>query len=722
MRGIVCFAAAASLTVSLGQPASAAEHGDATSAARVSSDEGEREGSGGSERPKHCGLDNSIEHIVHIQFDNVHFRRDNPNVPSDLEQMPNLLNFLEDKGTLFTNHYTPLISHTAVDILTALTGVYGDKFGIPIGNSLRYFNPDGTTNGMSSFAYWTDPVAAFSGQTVTDTTPQMIDQRGKTHPAPWVPFTRAGCDVGAFSVANIEFENIGLDITTVFGAGSPEDKEAQSDPTKAQADFLGIAIHCAQDSALCASGKPDLLLDEPRGYTGFKALFGNKYVQPQISPKGPVTDIDGNVIQDSKGNPGFPNLFNPSAAQTLGYLATMLEAGVPVVYGYIADAHDNHFTGQSGTFGPGEAGYVEQLAAYNSAFGRFFDRLKKDGITKGNTLFVLTADENDHFVGGPPSPADCDGIEVPCTYAKKGEINADLRKMIFTEFGDVTPFTVHSDDAPTFYIEGNPAQTAAITRTLEREAGELLGFDIVDGPNGSTNQVTQALADQADLLHMISHDPKRPPNFILFANPDYFLSAGTKAALCNTTDPSDFKSCFVENSGFAWNHGDFQKEITKTWLGMVGPGVLKRGTFGEIFSDHTDIRPTVLSLVGLKDDYAHDGRVLFEALADHATPRALRAHRDTLSALADVYKKINAPLGELGFTTLTGISTTALKGSEATYNSLEAQIKTITKRRNDIAAKMIEMLENAAFEDQPINEAKAVQLIDQAFDLLDSIP
>jgi hypothetical protein len=35
---------------------------------------------------------------------------------------------------------------------------------------------------------------------------------------------------------------------------------------------------------------------------------------------------------------------------------------------------------------------------------------------------------------------------------------------------------------------------------------------------------------------------------------------------------------------------------------------------------------------------------------------------------------------------------------------------------------MIEMLENAAFKDQPINEAKAKQLIDQAFDLLDSIP
>jgi hypothetical protein len=155
---------------------------------------------------------------------------------------------------------------------------------------------------------------------------------------------------------------------------------------------------------------------------------------------------------------------------------------------------------------------------------------------------------------------------------------------------------------------------------------------------------------------------------------------------------------------------------------MVGPGVLKRGTFGEIFSDHTDIRPTILSLVGLKDDYAHDGRVLFEALADHATPRALRAHRDTLSALADAYKKINAPLGELGLSTLTGISTRALKGDDATYASLEKQIKDITAKRNGIAGKMIEMLENAAFGDQPINEAKAVQLIHQAFDLIDSIP
>ena len=55
-----------------------------------------------------CQLASNIhgaKHIVYIQFDNVHLRRDNPNVPSDLEQMPNLLHFLEQQGTLLTNHH-----------------------------------------------------------------------------------------------------------------------------------------------------------------------------------------------------------------------------------------------------------------------------------------------------------------------------------------------------------------------------------------------------------------------------------------------------------------------------------------------------------------------------------------------------------------------------------------------------------------------------------------
>src|SRR6516165_11649957 len=133
-----------------------------------------------------------IKHVIHIQFDNVHLWRDNPNVPSDLEQMPHLLNFILDNGTMSGNHHTPLISHTATDILTILTGVYGDRMGVPVANSYGYFKEDGSVGFSSSFAYWT--------ATGGDGKPQLIDEEGKTAPAPWVPFTRAGCDVGAFSI------------------------------------------------------------------------------------------------------------------------------------------------------------------------------------------------------------------------------------------------------------------------------------------------------------------------------------------------------------------------------------------------------------------------------------------------------------------------------------------------------------------------------------------
>ncbi|MGH8862560.1 MAG: hypothetical protein ACRDVG_15235, partial [Jatrophihabitantaceae bacterium] len=49
-----------------------------------------------------CHLGNGVQHVVNIVFDNVHFFRDNPNVPSDLEMMPNLLSFFENNGTFLS--------------------------------------------------------------------------------------------------------------------------------------------------------------------------------------------------------------------------------------------------------------------------------------------------------------------------------------------------------------------------------------------------------------------------------------------------------------------------------------------------------------------------------------------------------------------------------------------------------------------------------------------
>jgi hypothetical protein len=656
----------------------------------------------------------TIQHVIYIQFDNVHFTRDNPNVPSDLAQMPHLLNFIENNGVLLTNHHTPLIAHTATDILTSLTGVYPDRHGVPISNSFRYWNPNGTSNLGVSFAYWTDPIFDPTTSTPTDTTYNMITSPPDTNaPAPWVPYTRAGCNFGAVAMANTALENIATDIPTVFGPNSPQAQEVQNNPGQAFADFVGIAIHCAHGNALCSStngGEPDLLPNEPGGYSGYMALYGHKYVAPQISPSGPLTDLNGNVIQDPQGHIGFPGFDGMFASVSLAYVAAMQEHGVPVTYAYISDAHDAHPEGPA--YGPGQAGYVAQLKAYDDAFATFFARLASDGINASNTLFVFTADEGDHFVGGSPTPAGCDGVTTPCTYSHIGEINTNLAGLLATEEGITTPFKVHSDSAPAIYITGRPAaDDETITRPFERAVGRLTAVNPI---TGNTDHVTNYLADPVELklLHMITADPMRTPTFILFANPDYFLYAGA---------PNCSSPCVQENPQFAWNHGDVAPEINTLWLGMVGPGIRHIGIDRSTWSDETDIRPTMMSLLGLHDDYTHDGRVLFEDLYDWAVPFSLRAHRRALLELAQMYKQINAPLGAFGLDSLS-VSTTALESGtptdDTTYTQLEDQLQNLTTSRDTVATQMRALLEEAAFDGQPINERKAKRLLLEGKELL----
>lgn len=684
--------------------------------------------------------DSRIKRVVHIQFDNVHLRRDNPNVPSDLEQMPNLLNFMQNNGVVSGNHHTPLISHTATDILTVLTGAYGDRMGIPVSNSYGFFRNDGSVGFSSSFLYWTAMSA--------DGKPEMLNESGKTFPAPWAPFTRAGCDVGGFSIANLEFESLPADVRTVFGTGSPEDAAVSAalalprTPANAPArqapntDYLGIAVHCAKDSPICnnSHARADALPDEPNGYANFKALFGNVNVAPVICAAAPagcdasgnVRDTEGAIITDAYGRPGFPNIFSPLAKQSLGYAATMLEAGLPVVYVYVADAHDRNpvpldpatnLPGPSHAFGAGEAEYVAQLKAYDVAFGAFFARLAAKGITRENTLFMVTADENDHFVGGAPSPANCDGIHLPCTYARIGEITTFLDRLLLTQRNNTTPFDLHFDDAPTFYIHGNPGPTDPLTRTLEKDVDAL---KVTNPITGRVEKLNAFLADRAEmtLLHMITSNPARSPSFTMFGNPDYFNTASS-ASTGQGKDCSQAPACVSETPGFAWNHGDVQKDITRTWMGMVGPGVNRAGRDDHVFSDHTDLRPTMIALAGLKDDYTHDGRVLIEFLDDRALPRSLRRSEGFIE-LAQIYKQLNAPLGSLGRDSLR-FANRSILGDDAVYGRFLGQIADITGQRDALVAEIKPLLAAAAFDNQPIDERKTNQLVHRARALIDRV-
>ena len=256
---------------------------------------------------------------------------------------------------MLSNTHTPLIAHTADDSLTIYTGLYGDRHGQPVSNSYKTYNPDGSTDPAGSFAYWTSPVFDTAKPAPTaghDNTPTMAysatvparpNTTGRQTPAPWVPFTRAGCSVGDFSTANMVLENTALDLAdgvrcrfTRGGAvpGRPRRRSRTRRPPTTSASPCtarsGDAT-CTNAQAVkygtttpAPSAVPDSLPTEPGGYTGYQALFGHKYVAPQLGQgtanltrngypvtdaSGNLTDLNGNaldqLVREQAGIPGF---------------------------------------------------------------------------------------------------------------------------------------------------------------------------------------------------------------------------------------------------------------------------------------------------------------------------------------------------------------------------------------------------------------------------------
>ena len=182
------------------------------------------------------------------------------------------------------------------------------------------------------------------------------------------------------------------------------------------------------------------------------------------------------------------------------------------------------------------------------------------------------------------------------------------------------------------------------------------------------------------------------------------------------------------DDGFAWDHGDYAAEINTNYVGFAGPGVkhlgldglppsqgpnsagpdsgqivvVNSGTTGT-WTDETDIRPTEMYLVGLRDDYEHDGRVITQILAD--PNNALSA--PGVAALGACYKQLNSSVGQFGNDTLVA-DTKAIESSspgDTLYRGIDRTLTALDKVRDALALKIKAELEAAAFEDQPIPAA-----------------
>jgi hypothetical protein len=218
----------------------------------------------------------------------------------------------------------------------------------------------------------------------------------------------------------------------------------------------------------------------------------------------------------------------------------------------------------------------------NAAFGTFFSQLAAHGITRANTLFVITADEGDHFVGSAPAPADCNGVTIACHYSKIGEVDGNLTGLLAAK-GITTPFDIEADSAPGIYVHGQPVRANTGVRALERAAATLTGDDLA---SGQPQRLTNYMADPVELkiLHMVTADPKRTPSLVLFGNDNFYLSSGPTSCgtSCFTSPRATTRGITGRSAGrstppgLAWSGRALRTSASTTRSGPITPTSSRR--------------------------------------------------------------------------------------------------------------------------------------------------
>ena len=369
---------------------------------------------------------------------------------------------------------------------------------------------------------------------------------------------------------------------------------------------------------------------------------------------------------------------------TLGYVAQMQEAGVPVTYGYISDAHDNHQNAfpappdPNGVFprasGPGESDYVQTLHEYDQAFATFFARLqpRRDHEAEhalrahGRRERPLRGRQLERRHVEPQVLQRRRGPAVPCESDRRGEREPALAD---PEWGTelLRAQRLGTDGLRERRTRRGPMQRSAsssVTSPRRRRSTRT--------KSGSATPVALYLADKVGekTLHMVTADQQRTPSFTLFGNPDYFLTAGKTSAGAPSkfNCPDSAHQAFVcIDYHFAWSHGDATEDIGRTWLGMAGPGVKHLGMTSAVWSDHTDIQPTIMSLLEPQGQLPA-GRA---GPTSSWTATATRTGPD-LTELGSIYKQINAPFGQLSFDVLAASTRALSSGSSTDYSTYTA--------------------------------------------------
>ena len=325
---------------------------------------------------------------------------------------------------------------------------------------------------------------------------------------------------------------------------------------------------------------------------------------------------------------------------------------------------------------------------------------------------MISSEENDQFdgananrQGSQPTPAGCDGVNTPCNYGpgQIGELQANIKGLLAGTPSAGTQFDIEPQGA-SIYVHGNPAANDPAVRQLERDTSAMTNpHDVYSGVDNEKIVDYQAGALEERVLHMQTIDPLRMPTYTLFPKPDYFFStSGSNIGI---------------NNGFAYDHGYYSPNIDVTWVGFAGKGVAVNGIDGPqpvdgnqpsdpestntvpqasthgTWVEETDIRPTMLQLLGLTDDYQSDGHVITEAV--DSVPPALQAIGD----LAKGYDQIESSVGQFATDTLIADSNALASGSgldDSAYETEQATLGQLAADRDTAVAKIKKVLNDAA--------------------------
>ena len=557
-----------------------------------------------------------ITHVIIITIDNTHLE--------EILQMPHLMAFLR-QGTLFDNDHSVLESVSQPDMASFLSGAYPDKTGILDNNFFDrgYY--------LESWSYWENQAYAHTDQGTKDVD---FGHNYIAAPNPWKQFNDHGWDMGVVRAPNMSLEN----------TSEVREYDLMRKGDANVNDYIRYAMHCAVGSSNCAGASKA---------TPSNTLFGSPNIPWLFNA--PLLDGSGKV------GPGCLNCYNGMLSLSATY--AMQAHGIPVTYSYIEAAHGN--------FDPNTLPHRQVLAANDRAFELFFAKLASIGITRANTLFVITSDEGDQFAAGR-------------------ERNYGLLGWLKTGTYNFVPsnFQVVDGSSPMVYMK----DTEDIPLALE-SLGAVRHWQYLANRTGLT-AIHAASFTSPDFV-------QREPSFIVFGETDtWWNGTGDAAYDRNVT----FKHA-------KWDHGSLSPEVNITWLGFVGPNIQAQepGTF----VDHVDALPTIEYLLGYPIPSFIDGRILFEVLQPSALPASLASDAPEILQLAQAFKQLNAPLGAFSLAALNISTEASLHATTAQGRAEDAQLAEFVNLRNALAGQLQTTI-NASVQGTPLDRAQAAGLLMQS--------